>query len=136
MQGNPRRSCPVHLTTTNTLKTIITSVIPSPAYTRSKKVAYTAACKCICNDSFTDVMWIECQCIVVVLGSCPLSLQYQKRTSHYHCLFSLYVIMVTTLWLKQPTCFCGIHATYTFQVTTPSWWLLSIHRTFLFGTAR
>ena len=28
-----------------------------------------------------------------------------KQTSHNHCLFSLYATMVTTLWLKQSTCF-------------------------------
>ena len=34
-----------------------------------------------------------------------ISLTYQERTSHTHCHFSLSATMVTTLCLKQPTCF-------------------------------
>ena len=48
----PRGSCQVNLTTMhNTLKTLITSVLPSSGYK-----FLTATFKCICNDSFTDVL--------------------------------------------------------------------------------
>ena len=31
-----------------------------------------------------------------------------KQTSCNHCLSSLSATQVTTLWLKQPTCFCSV----------------------------
>ena len=33
-------------------------------------------------------------------------MQLAKYTIHNHCLFSLSATRVTTLWLKQPICFC------------------------------
>ena len=59
----------------------------------------TATLKCICNCNLTE----SCQCIVVLrwteqllLGlPYPISLQYQSKHSHNHCLFSLSATRVT-----------------------------------------
>ena len=64
----------------------------------------------------SQMLYESCQCNMVVrwTGQLPLglpyaiSLQYQKQTSHYHCLSSFSATMVTTLWLKQLTCFCSV----------------------------
>ena len=45
----------------NTLKTLITSVLPSSGY-----MFHTATLKCICNASFTDVLRVVSACVVVV----------------------------------------------------------------------
>ena len=48
--------------------------------------------------------------IVEGLGSFLLGclMQLAKYTTHNHCLFSLSATRVTTLWLKQPICFCCV----------------------------
>ena len=73
------------------------------------------------DDSLTDVE--GCQCIHVVV--CKIELLHLgvalcnyiyiyidfhtiKKTSGNHCLSSLSATRVTTLWLKQPTCFCSV----------------------------
>ena len=54
----PKRQLPSSSYNHNTLKTVITSVFPSPGYK-----FLTATLKCICNDSFTDVLSVLCQLV-------------------------------------------------------------------------
>ena len=69
----PRGSCQVHLTTTIHMRTLITSVLPSPGYE-----FLAATLKCICNDSFTDVLRVVSVLHVVVIwtGQLPIGLPY------------------------------------------------------------
>ena len=100
-------SCPVHVTTTIHWK-------PSRGYIKNMKVSY-------CN--FEVHLWLlhrgceGCQCIVVVIWTGQLHLMQvalcnkssiSKQTSYSLCLFSLSATMVSTLWLKQQTCFCSV----------------------------
>ena len=73
------------------------------------------------GDSLTNVLR-RCQCIVIVwwwIGLLHLRLPnairlpYQRKPSGNHCLSSLSATRVTTLWLKQPTCFCSDIYIYT-----------------------
>ena len=62
----PKEQLPGSSYNHNTLKAFITSVIPSPGYIKSMKVPHcNFNLKCICNDSFTDVLRVFL-CIVVV----------------------------------------------------------------------
>ena len=45
-------------------------------------------------------------------------MQLAKYTIHNHCLFSLSATRVTTLWLKQPICFCCVLPVYALSVPT------------------
>ena len=57
----PQSYFPVHLATTiHALNSLITAVLPSPGYN-----FLTATLKCICNDSFIDVLRVV-KCVVVV----------------------------------------------------------------------
>ena len=51
--------------------------------------------KCICSDSFTDVLRFFSYC-----GCCKMNCKSKPN----HCLFSLFATMVTTLWLNR---FCS-----------------------------
>ena len=92
------------------MTTLRTSVKESPVCIKN----LTTALKCICIDSFTGVLRV----VVVVIWTeqLHLGLPYaistpcKSKTSHNHCLSSLSATRVTTLWLKQPTCFCSVHA--------------------------
>ena len=39
-----------------------------------------------------------------------ISLQHQSKPLPAHCLSSLSATRATTLWLKQPTCFCSVQS--------------------------
>ena len=62
------------------------------------------------------LVW-KSNCIRQPKVSCPVPLTNHnalttlrpKKTSGNHCLFSLSATKVTTLWLKQPTCFCSVY---------------------------
>ena len=74
----PQSYFPVHLATTiHALNSLITAVLPSPGYN-----FLTATLKCICNDSFIDVLrvvsvlWLQDE-----LGSCLLGCLMQLVSS-------------------------------------------------------
>ena len=55
----PKEQLPGSSYNHNTLKTLITSVIPSPGYIKSMKdheSSLLQLLKCVCKDSFTDVL--------------------------------------------------------------------------------
>ena len=54
---------------------------------------------CGCNMNWTAASWVAL-----------CNFNTMSKTSHNHCLSSLSATRVTTLWLKQPTCFCSVRA--------------------------
>ena len=62
------------------------------------------------GDSFTDVLrerqWLICMMNWAAASQIAFGHPYQsKPLSYNHCLSGLSATRVTTMWLKQPTCF-------------------------------
>ena len=80
-----------------------------------KLIVYYACMLHNLNQCCNFTVTLLCQCIVVVLGSCPLC--PFNTNSHNHCLFSLYVTLATTL----------VKATYLFLQLFLQWYTCYMH---------
>ena len=73
------------------------------------------------GDSLTDVLRVVSVLWLYELGcyifGCLMQLDFTpKQTSHNQCLSSLSATKVTTLWLKQPNCFCSVLSSHSFII--------------------